>query len=316
MTKPRSVVDQAYPVVKKMFASGGILSQFINFKKCDHSQGGKKSPMILGAIARQILNKVGVVIWWTNIPKTLPLPAVYIGVDVFHAARQYDPNLKKRVAKPSVAAVVMQVIKSPTESCWYTETFKREAGKEYDLGSALEQTLSRGLERLSIEEKPKSCILWRDGVGDAAIEPTAEQEYPAIHKALGENIPIAMIICQKRISTKFFDANNGGALPQGLLVQGVSNVDCPTFYLQGTSPHYSTPKPVRFVVVRRDKGLEDVSLADLTWQSCHDYPNWAGLIKVPAVTQLAHSLAEHAGNFDDSGINIDHARYTNRLYFL
>eukprot|EP00547_Thalassionema_nitzschioides_P000902 CAMPEP_0194203194 /NCGR_PEP_ID=MMETSP0156-20130528/3038_1 /TAXON_ID=33649 /ORGANISM="Thalassionema nitzschioides, Strain L26-B" /LENGTH=1226 /DNA_ID=CAMNT_0038928897 /DNA_START=245 /DNA_END=3925 /DNA_ORIENTATION=- len=315
MTKPRTTVDQAYPVVKKMFASAGILSQFINFKKSDHSNS-RKSGMILAAVARQILNKVGVVIWWTNIPRSLPLPAVYVGVDVFHAARQYDSTIKRRVAKPSVAAIVVQVIKSPTESCWYSETFKREVGQEYDLGEALEGTLRRGMERLSIEEKPKSCILWRDGVGDGALESTATQECPAISRSLGDDVPIAMLICQKRIATKFFDPSSGGALPQGLLVQGAANVDHPTFYLQGTSPPYSTPKPVRFVIVKRDEGLEDVSLENLTWQSCHDYPNWAGMIKVPAVTQLAHTLAEHAGNFDDSGNNIDHASFANKLYFL
>jgi len=158
--------------------------------------------------------------------------------------------------------------------------------------------------------------LWRDGVGDGAVTATADDEIPAIYRALGNQVPVAMVICQKRIATKFFNSSTGGAMPQGLLVQGVSHSDYPTFYLQGTSPPYSTPKPVRFIIAQRDEGLQDISLADLTWSCCHNYPNWAGLIKVPAVCQLAHVLAEHAGNFDDSGRSIDHERFANRLYFL
>jgi hypothetical protein len=35
-------------------------------------------------------------IWWVNIPKSVPLPAVFVGVDVFHAPRKFDPNRSQR----------------------------------------------------------------------------------------------------------------------------------------------------------------------------------------------------------------------------
>merc|ERR1719232_1292990 len=59
---------------------------------------------------------------------SLPLPAVFVGVDVFHAPRRYDPKEKKRVAKESVAAVVVQVIRSAecnNKVEIYSETSKR-----------------------------------------------------------------------------------------------------------------------------------------------------------------------------------------------
>jgi len=319
MTKPRAATDPSYSVVKKMFATGGILSQFINFRNCNHNnpQQSRKSQIVLGGVARQILNKVGVVIWWTHVPRGLPLPAVYVGVDVFHAPRQYDAKTKRKVAKPSVAAIVMQVVHSSGNSEWYTETFKRDAGQEYQLGEALEGTLRRGLSLLPLVKGKKiaSCVMWRDGVGDAAVGPTAKQEIPAVQRVFGAKVPIAMLVCQKRIATKFFQAN-GGAMPQGLYVQGLSHLEYPTFYINGTCPPYATPKPVRYILARRDPGFANVSMADLTWDCCHDYPNWAGPIKVPSVCQLAHKLAEHAGNFTDSGDSIDHAKFANRLYFL
>jgi len=319
MTKPRAATDPSYSVVKKMFATGGILSQFINFRNCNHNNPNmsRKSGIILGGVARQILNKVGVAIWWTSVPRNLPLPAVFVGVDVFHAPRQYNAKTKRKTARPSVAAIVMQVVHASGKCEWYTETFKRDAGQEYHLGEAMEGTLKRGMQRLPIAKGKKiaSCIMWRDGVGDAAVAATASQEIPSVNKVFGDRVPVAMMVCQKRIATKFFQAD-GQKMPQGLLVQGISHLDYDTFYINGTCPPYATPKPVRFIIARKDAGLGKLSVADLTWSQCHDYHNWAGPIKVPAVCQLAHKLAEHAGNFDDSGDTIDHEKYSNRLYFL
>jgi hypothetical protein len=33
------------------------------------------------------LQKCGVRIWWVDIPKSLPLPSIFVGVDVFHTPR-------------------------------------------------------------------------------------------------------------------------------------------------------------------------------------------------------------------------------------
>ena len=322
-TKPRKNVDIAYPVVKKMFASGGILSQFINFKNCDHGnpKNEKRSKIVLSAVARQILNKTGVAIWWTEVPRSLPLPAIFVGVDVFHAPRTYDPQTRSRVARNSVAAIVVRVIRDHSSrdkiEC-YSQTFKRDAGQEFQLGAAMEQTLRNAMKSLNLSA-PASCVVWRDGVGDTSIASTASQELPALRQAIGSNVPVAMIVCQKRIATKFFDVTGGGraaGMPAGTLVQSCSDLNYPTFYINGTAPPYATAKPVRFLIAQRDEALANMSIADLTWSQMAEYPNWTGTIKVPAVCQLAHLLAEHAGNFDDSGESIDHAKFANHLYFL
>lgn len=70
------------------------------------------------------------------------------------------------------------------------------------------------------------------------------------------------------------------------------------------------------MVVQRDDDLESVPLEELTWGQCHDYPNWAGPIKVPAVTMMAYKLAELAGSMPDGGDSIRADRYANRIYFL
>jgi len=138
-TKPRTVVDAAYPVVKKLFAEGGYLSQFVNFKKNDHERprNQRRSDTILGGVARQILTKAGVNIWWTEIPRSSPLPAIFVGVDVYHAPRQYDPQTRSRVGKPSVAAIVVRLVRdrlSQSKIECYSETFVRDAGNQPDSG--------------------------------------------------------------------------------------------------------------------------------------------------------------------------------------
>lgn len=306
-----------------MFASGGILSQFVNFKNCDHERPSddKRSKQVLYGVARQILNKAGVAIWWIEVPRSLPLPALFVGVDVYHAPRAYDPKSRTRVAKPSVAAIVVRVIRDHTSGgkieC-YSETFKRGVGEEYNLGQPIEQTVRNALKSLKITT-PGSCIVWRDGVGDSAIASTTQQEIPGLRKAIGDKVPVAMVVCQKRIATKFLHMSPQGAvggMPAGTLVQACADLEYSTFYINGTAPSYATAKPVRFLISQRDAGLAGTSLVDLTWGQMCDYPNWTGTIKVPAVCQLAHLLAEHAGNFSDSGDSINHAKFANHLYFL
>jgi aubergine-like protein len=178
----------------------------------------------------------------------------------------------------------------------YSETFKRGASMEYDLGDAMYSTVSNALKCWNVS--PASCIVWRDGVGDGAVAPTAAQEIPAVRKALAETSPgtnpaLAYIVVQKRIATKFVTTDGENSAPPGTLISGIQGLEHSTFYINGTCPSFATAKPVRFIVASQDKGLEDTKmLAELSWALCHDYPNWAGPVKVPGPVQLAHKAAE------------------------
>mmetsp|Transcript_21287 Transcript_21287/g.46192 ORF Transcript_21287/g.46192 Transcript_21287/m.46192 type:complete len:966 (-) Transcript_21287:493-3390(-) len=325
--------DPAYSVVKSMLGKGGYLSQFVNFATYDHSnpRDVKRSNIILSGVARQILSKCGVRIWWVNIPRSLPLPAVFVGVDVYHAPRKYDPTAGKRTAKESVAAVIVQIVRShaPDKNSMveiYCETERRSAGKEMELGSVMSRAVANALKAFKLSA-PKSCFIWRDGVGDSAIPQVAAQEIPAVRAALANPgevvgglakaapVPLSYIVCQKRINTKFL-TTTGDKVPCGALVTGLQGAEYKTFYINGTSPPYSTPKPVRFVIAQRDPPLASVSPSTLSWALCHDYPNWTGPIKVPAPVQMAHKLAELAGNMEDCGSSLNHQKYAGKIYFL
>ena len=169
----------------------------------------------------------------------------------------------------------------------YCKTESRSAGKEMELGSVMNRAVSNALKTFKLPS-PKSCFIWRDGVGDNTISQVAAQEIPAVRAALANpgkvvgvaqgnkksgHVPLSYIICQKRINTKFL-TENGGKVPCGALVTELQGPDYRTFYINGTSPPYSTPKPARFVIAEHDQELAKVSPSQLSWALCHDYPNW------------------------------------------
>jgi len=291
--KPKGRADPAYPVIKQMLSSNGYLSQFVNFKTHPHDESRdlKKSSMILQSVARQILHKAGARLWWVRVPRSLPTPCIFVGVDVFHAPRVYDPKEKRKVAKGSCAGIIVQIFRgdttAPTHIEMFSQTFAREPGKEYDLGDALRETISAALRELNVA--PQSCIVWRDGIGESAMDSDAVEEINGIREGLescridnapGTGIPLSYVVCQKRIDTKIFSNGVVGepdgkfGAPPGTLVQGIQGLRYDTFYLNGTAPPNSTPKPARFIVVQRDEEMVSVPLAKLTWDLCHDYPNW------------------------------------------
>lgn len=329
--------------------------------------------MILQSVARQILQKTGVRLWWVSLPRELPLPALFVGVDVFHAPKVFDPQLNRRVARPSCAAVIVQVVRPDSAQRHtveiYSETFARAAGQEFELRHAISRAISNALYFLNVsttsevpllfylrfgdspsscplQVDPRSCIVWRDGVGDGAFDRLAQEEITSVRDGLarrrppsavaaaaakveatsakldGSSTPIAYVVCQKGIKTKFLtkDLENHEdgkyAAPPGTLVEGIQGLYYDTFYVQGRAPPGSTAKPVRYVIVEKDESILNLSLPGLTWDLCHDYPNWTGSIKVPSVTMMAHKLAELAGAMRNSGEDINHRALQNTIHFL
>ncbi len=258
-------------------------------------------------------------------PKEIPLPAIFVGVDVFHSPRKYNVAKGKKTAKESVAAVVVQVVKSHDESQnthteIFSQTFRREVGKEMGLGNCMRETVKNALRLFKVN--PMSCVVWRDGVGDPAIKVVAGEEIPAVRDALSsssqQEVPLSYIVVQKRISTKFLSVDGKSAIPLGSLVVGLQGPEHTTFYINGTAPPYSTPKPARFVIAKTDESFNITSktIADLSWALCHDYSNWTGAIKLPSPVQMAHKLAELAGMMDKGGEDIDHEKYAGKAHFL
>jgi len=260
-------------------------------------------------------------------PREVPLPAVFVGVDVFHAPRKYSVDAGKRVARASVAAVVVQVIRSHderdnTHTDTFSQTFRREGGQEMGLGDSIQTCVANALRIFDVH--PMSCVVWRDGVSDTAIKQVMDEEVPSIRKALtrgndqSASVPLSYLVVQKRISTKFLSVDGSSALPLGALVTTLQGPEYSTFYIMGTSTPYSTPKPARFIIAKMDDDLplSKQKIAELSWALCHDYSNWTGAIKLPSPVQCAHKLAEFAGQMENGGEEIAHEKFAGKSYFL
>jgi hypothetical protein len=152
-----------------------------------------------------------------------------VGVDVFHAPSSYDPVKKQRTRPASCAALVMEAIEegkgAQNRVKIYSKTFRRHPGQELQLGDALKATLTEGLRELDV--KPKSAIVWRDGIAETAEE-YAYEEINGIREGLkehvtvgrsgkkgGEHVALAYILCQKRIQTKLLTIDGKYAAPPG-----------------------------------------------------------------------------------------------------
>lgn len=167
-----------------------------------------------------------------------------------------------------------------------------------------------------------SCIVWRDGIGDGAFDSLAGEEIAGIRGGLAggqavvgtsaktvSNIPMAYIVCQKRIATKFVTKGITGvpdgqySAPPGTLVEGIQGLKYDTFYIQGRAPPFSTAKPVRFIVMEQDSELKKLPLTELTWDLCHDYPNWVGpfpvsvFVSLSCMNDIAHFLVAYLSFF-------------------
>ena len=117
--------------------------------------------MILGGVARQCLQKLGVQLWWVNVPRELPLPAVFVGVDVFHAPPSFNKATKKKQRKPSCAAIIVQLIRKESAKSHrvelYSETHQRAAGEEYQLREPLKDTIRNALNAFKVN--PASMVV-------------------------------------------------------------------------------------------------------------------------------------------------------------
>jgi aubergine-like protein len=253
---------------------------------------------------------------------------MFIGVDVFHAPMAYNAVTKSRGRKASCAAIIVEIIRdnAKTKMEIYSKTFKRTGGEEYNLAEPLRDAVAQAVKLLNV--KPASVVVWRDGIGESSFT-LAQEEIRGVRDGLsgatvGQGtkstpIPLAYVVCQKRIATKFLVEQEGSkalGAPTGTLVSSVTSLNEPTFYITGTAPPFSTPKPTRFTVLEQDKGLARLDLPRLSSAQCYDYPNWTGPIKVPATVQMAHKLAELGGQFSDCGESINATKYVGRPYFL
>ena len=100
-----------------------------------------------------------------------------------------------------------------------------------------------------------SYIMWRDSVSDSTIMKAFQQEIPKLCKVLQQNRcnpTLTYVVYQKHVVNKFLIKDGTKGIHVGALINKLQGPNFDMFYINGSSPPYSTPKPVPFVICNKD----------------------------------------------------------------
>jgi len=120
---------------------------------------------------------------------------------------------------------------------------------------------------------------------------------------------ITLIVVNKRINQRMFCQERGQVMnpPPGTIIDKklVENTDdkCFDFFLVPQQTTVGCVKPTHFYVALNESHdeISKQDIENLTFCQTFMYSNWSGSIKVPAVCQLAHKIADYHFTFDKCG---------------
>jgi len=277
---------EAYSVVKKICCGErGIPSQVVTSTVLGKE---KIIASVAVKIAIQMATKLGAEPWKLNLPtKTL----MVVGYDTFH-----DTVNKKK----SVGALISTT--NPELTRYYSTVCIHESNDELQV--SMVQAFTRALDAYQKNNSgalPERIIVYRDGVSEGQVRYVKETEIANI-KTVFKNLKVepkfAFIIVNKRINSRFY-ARKGtdyGNPPAGTVIDDtVTLPERYDFFVIPQNVRQGTVNPTSYNCIEDTTGLKPDQMQLLTYVMCHLYFNWPGTVKVPAVCQYAHKLANLIG---------------------
>ena len=180
-----------------------VPSQVICAKTLDNP---RRLSSVVSKIALQIQCKLGGELWGCQTPNA---GLMVIGIDVFHDASRLQG---------SVAAICAST--NASFSLWHSQSLSpQERGQE--LIDTLKVAFIESLRayRASNNVWPRSVLVFRDGIGNAQINASAQLEISSLKSALqailepDETEPkYAFVVVQKRINTRFLTISPTGVV--------------------------------------------------------------------------------------------------------
>ncbi|XP_073816374.1 argonaute 3 [Musca autumnalis] len=298
--------EDRYSAIKKICcAEIPVPSQVINARTLSNDA---KNRSIVQKIILQMNCKLGGSLWSVKIPFR---NVMICGIDSYHDAAQKGN---------SVAAFVASL--NETYSKWYSKAVIQTKREEIVTGlcSSFVSALSAYYKENSVY--PDNVIIYRDGVGDGQLALCENHEIPQFEQAsmklLKHPIKITFIVTQKRINTRYFTVNGGGAniqnpTPGTVVDTSITRANYYDFFLVSQSVRQGTVSPTHYVVLRDDAVYSPDILQRLSYKLCFMYYNWPGTIRIPACCQYAHKMAYLVGQ------NIRRApaeELSNKLFYL
>ena len=303
---PKAAKNTVYKALKKYCAQEKpIPSQVVV-----SSSLYKNTLAVCSKIICQINAKLGLSLWVSQIPDTLPKKVMLIGADVHHGK------------KGSVIGLCASFDDNFTR--YYSRIKVQKKGQEIMLNiSSLVSDAIKKYFQANNKSLPDTIIFYRDGVGEGQFREVREIEIPSILQGFAKISPdykpkFCEVIVTKKINDRFFVPNGGGAKynnpPSGTWVAETmvssKNYD---FFLCAQNVTQGTCTPTHYTVLYNDTTLAEDTLAKLTYYQCFNYFNWTGAIRVPACVQYSSKLAFLVGQTLQAD---PHESLWDKLYFL
>lgn len=267
-----------------------VLSQVVLTR---NMKNAKKVRPVCGNVLKQILTKAGGIPWKIdiNLPQaSVPLnkfPSMIVGVDVCH---------DRKLGRSTVGFCASY----SADFCQYNSFISFQKQGEEIVGASAE-LMKRALLGFGKHHPfPVHIVVYRDGVSNSQLDTVVRQEIMGYKQAFREvkqnyNPKLTVIVVQKRVSQRFFQASGAQASPTpGTVVDTqIVSPHFSDFFLVPCEahPNAGTATPTRFIVVWDDCGFKTDDIQTMTNQFCFMYFNWPGPIRVPAPCMYAHKIA-------------------------
>ncbi|KAM3138756.1 hypothetical protein pb186bvf_009135 [Paramecium bursaria] len=148
---------------------------------------------------------------------------------------------------------------------------------------------------------PENVIIYRDGIGEGQENQVISTELPQYKQALAElemqdKVKIVLVICNKRVSAKFYTAQRPENPQPGTLIDSAKVCEDKKFYLISQVSRQGTVTPSLYKIAHSDINNIDDDVKVLTFKLCWLFYNYTGSIKIPAPVRYAHCLCNFIGD--------------------
>lgn len=285
--------DSIYAQLKKhSLCRNGYVSQVVKARSIQ-KKGGLMS--VCSKILLQINAKLGGISYKAIIDKEInDRKLMVIGVDSSHIK-----------GKRTGVAMVASINDSFTDFYNKEEIIKEENKEQlqFCISSFIEQAIVAYNKKN--KNAPKGIVIYRQGVSLQQKEflKTEIQQIDSVCKT--KNILYYYILVNTKTTFKFFEKSNKGYSNPGsglLVIDGVTNRNYFEFYIQPQEVTQGSATPTCFHVAYGNLNFPEM-IPKFTYDLCHIYSNWQGIIRIPNVIKAAEKLSKMTAKYKLDELN-------------
>ena len=284
--------DFIYPQLKKhSLCTNGYVSQVIKTRSIQ-----KKGAMsVCSKILLQINAKLGGISYKAIVDKEIKdRKLMVIGVDSSHIS-----------GKRTGVAMVATINDSFTD--FYNKEEIIEEKKRQQLQFCISSFIEESFAVYNKENKnyPKGIVIYRQGVSLQQKEFLKNEIQQIDQVCKTKNLLYYYILVNTKTTFKFFEKTKNGYTNPGsglLVIDGVTNRNFFEFYIQPQEVTQGSATPTCFHVAYGNLDIPEM-IPKFTFDLCHIYSNWQGIVRIPNVIKAAEKLSKMTAKYKLESLN-------------